>query len=40
MESLLTAVADYLMHQSLQIAAVFVLVAVGCWRLRKTWRAN
>ena len=41
MESLLTAVADYLMRQSVQIAAVFLLVAVVCWGLRKTsahWR--
>ena len=36
MESLLTAVADYLMRQSVQIAAVFLLVAVVCWGLRKT----
>ncbi len=41
MASLLTAVADFLMRQSLQIAAVFLLVAVVCWGLRKTsahWR--
>jgi len=32
---------DYLMHQSWQIAAVFVLVAAGCWGLRRAsahWR--
>ena len=37
----LTTVADYLMRQSWQIAAVFVLVAVVCWGLRKKnahWR--
>src|SRR5208283_541627 len=37
----LTTVADYLMRQSWQITAVFVLVAVACWGLRKKnahWR--
>lgn len=37
----LTTVADYLVRQSWQIAAVFVLVAVVCWGLRQKsahWR--
>jgi beta-lactamase regulating signal transducer with metallopeptidase domain len=41
MKPLLTTVADYLLSQSWQIAAVFVLVAVACWGLRKAsahWR--
>ena len=41
MESLLTATAEYLTRQSVQIVVVFVLVAVVCWALRKTsahWR--
>lgn len=41
MESLLSAVADYLMRQSVQIAALFLLVAAACWGLRNTsahWR--
>ncbi len=41
MEHTLTEITDYLLRQSWQIAAVFVLVAVGCWALRKAsahWR--
>lgn len=41
MEDVLTRTADYLLRQSWQIAAVFVLVAAGCWALRKAsshWR--
>lgn len=41
MESLLTAVSDGLARQSLQITAVFALVAAICWGLRKAsahWR--
>jgi beta-lactamase regulating signal transducer with metallopeptidase domain len=41
MVSFLTTVADHLVQQSWQIAAVFVLVALACWGLRKQsahWR--
>ena len=41
MESLFTALADYLARQSWQVAIVFVLVAATCYALRKAsahWR--
>lgn len=41
MEHALTEIAEYLLHQSWQIAAIFVLAAAACWTLRKAsahWR--
>ena len=41
MENTLNQIANYLLNQSWQIAAVFAAVAVACWILRKSsahWR--
>ena len=41
MDSMLNVVADYLLRQCWQIAALFVMVASACWLLRKAsahWR--
>ncbi|MHC4406599.1 MAG: M56 family metallopeptidase, partial [Planctomycetota bacterium] len=41
MESVMNTMADYLVHQSFQISALFLLVAAACWGLRKAsahWR--
>jgi len=41
MEPMLNTVADYLVRQSCQISAIFLLVAAACWGLRKAsahWR--
>ena len=41
MERILTEIGNYLLHQSWQIAALFVIVASACWVLRRAsahWR--
>ena len=41
MQNTLSEIVNYLLGQSWQIGAVFIVVAVGCWLLRKSsahWR--